>query len=125
MIGARVVAKSPWVGGANLNLNIHPPAADVTVTGPVYEGVAVTLDAGASSDWGSDIDTYAFDCTGDGTYEISQAGATALCTYPDNGVYTAGVKVVDDQGGEGTASTSCDGAQRCPDCGCRQRPDRE
>ena len=64
-IDSRVVATGTWHSGSNVNVDIHPPAAQGSITGPVNEGSPVTIDASASSDWlAGDIDQYAFDCDG-------------------------------------------------------------
>ena len=107
VINGRLVATATWHSGTNVNLDFHPPDAVVTNTGPVNEGTPVTIDASTSLDWGSDISTYAFDCGNDGAYEIGpQPGATAQCTFADNGTYPVGVRLTDLQGGVGTDSTT-------------------
>lgn len=107
-IGGRVVATATWISGTNVNLVFHPPDAALTNNGPVAEGSPVTVDAGGSTDWGTDIASYAFDCDNNGSYEIGpQAGATANCTFGDGpSSRTVGVRVVDAQGGVSTDTTT-------------------
>ena len=105
-IGGRVIMMANWHGGTNVARNIHPPDAAITVTGPATEGSPVTLNASTTTDAGSDIATYQFDCTNDGTYDTSpSATATTECTYTDNGTYTVRVRVIDGQGGVSTDTT--------------------
>ncbi len=121
-IGTRVVAMMPpppspvpvngtwpgWRSGFNTRLDIHPPAPTVTNTGPVNEGSPVTINA-SLLDWIPSIPAaYAFDCDGNGSYEIVlQLSPSASCTFPDGpSSHIVGVQVVDNQGGVGTATTT-------------------
>jgi peptidoglycan/xylan/chitin deacetylase (PgdA/CDA1 family) len=104
--GSRIMATAIWHSGTNTALHLHPPLAALSVAGTPLAGAPVTLDAGASQDAGSDITTYAFDCTHDGTFEITQATPQAACSYATTGNYTAAVKVTDAQGGEDVTTVS-------------------
>lgn len=101
----RVVATGIWHTGKNVIQDIHPPAAQLSSAEEVIEGSPLTVDASATTDWlASDTLTYGFDCNNDGTYDAPQTEATGTCTFSDNGSYTFGVRVIDQQGGESTAS---------------------
>ena len=71
------------------------------------QGVPVTMNGGGSSDSDGTISNYAWDCDGNGSYE-SNAGSsnTSSCTFPDDGTYTVGLQVTDDDGGVATATAS-------------------
>ena len=106
-IGDHVVMEATWAEG-NHYRPIHPPTAVLQTDSSVNEGSPLTLDASASTDAGTDIATYAFDCNGDGVFEIGPGTATtATCTF-SNGLssHTLGVRVVDGQGGVSTKTAS-------------------
>jgi hypothetical protein len=105
-LNGKVMATAIWHSGTNTALHLHPPLAALSVAGTPLAGAPVTLDAGASQDAGSDITTYAFDCTHDGTFEITQATPQAACSYATTGSYTAGVRVTDAQGGQDSTTVS-------------------
>ncbi len=74
-------------------------ALPVAAAGGPYsgsEGSPILLD-GSGSTPAATITHYLWDCTDDGTFD-SGAAATANCTYPDNGAYTALLQVVDSMG---------------------------
>jgi len=58
------------------------------------QGVAVTIDASASSDAEGAV-SYDYDCDTDGTVDFANAGQTQACLYPDVGNYTVTVTVTD------------------------------
>ncbi len=78
------------------------PTADLGGPYTGDEGVAVTLDASGSSDPGGALVSYAFDCDGDGTYEVTSGSSSTACTYANEGVFTAGLQVTDDDGATDT-----------------------
>lgn len=88
--------------------NAAPTIATVTNDGPKPEGSTFTVAVSASDPGGAgDPLAYAFDCDGDGTYEVGpQAGASAACQFADDGSYPVGVKVADDDGGVATGTTT-------------------
>ena len=104
IIGGRVVAMATWLTGANTELNIHPPKSDAggPYVGNLDDG-SVTL-AGSGTDWGADIASYHWDFDDDDDYD------DASVQNPDfpltsTGTYPVGLKVLDAQDGEGTASS--------------------
>jgi PKD repeat protein len=68
------------------------------------EGVPITLTATAV-DVPADVLTYSWDLDGDGEYDDA-TGATVDYTFPDNGTYTVGVSVTDDDGGSATGTAT-------------------
>ena len=67
------------------------------------EGSAVTLSDGGSSDSDGSIVSYDWDCTDDGTYDGSGASYSG-CVYPNEGSYTARLRVTDDDGSQHSAT---------------------
>ncbi len=85
--------------------NVAPTAGASASPNPVNEGSATTI-TGSQTDPGADTFTYSFDWDNDGNYEIvDQQANNAQYTWNDNGVYTVGVRVRDDDGGVGTTTT--------------------
>ncbi len=74
------------------------PIAEANGPYTANEGVATTISASGSVGLFGSITDYAFDCTSDGTYDSSGTSASASCTYPDNGTYTATVRVTNSTG---------------------------
>jgi PKD repeat protein len=75
-----------------------PPNA---VAGGPYSGVeggTVPLGGGGSNDPDGTIALYEWDCTDDGTYDTSQAGAGGTCAYAQDGTFTARLRVTDNGG---------------------------
>ncbi len=88
-----------------VTVNNVPPTASATNDGPKDEGTSVTVTA-SQVDPGVDTFTYSFDWNNDGIYEIvDQTSPSAQYTFMDNGIYNVGVRVRDDDGGIGTATT--------------------
>ncbi|NPV42288.1 MAG: hypothetical protein HPY72_13235 [Anaerolineae bacterium] len=103
-IGSRVVATGSWSEGSNEKLDFHPPEA---LPGGPYSGEvnsAISLN-GAADDEGGDAETYEWDLDNDGEYDDA-SGQNPSHTWTSTGVKTIGLKVTDEQGGEGTASTT-------------------
>ncbi|MCL1588448.1 MAG: PKD domain-containing protein, partial [Actinomycetia bacterium] len=71
------------------------PTADAGGPYSGDEGEAVALDgSGSTDDLG--IALYEWDCTNDGSIDVSSASPTGnTCTYPDNGSYTLRLRVTD------------------------------
>jgi len=90
---------------ATVTVNNVAPTASASNDGPVAEGSPVTVTA-SQSDPGDDTFTYSFDWTNDSTWDIvDQMGVTATHVYADDGDYTVGVRVRDDDGGVGLTTT--------------------
>ena len=104
LIGTRIVATAVWHSGTNVELDLHPPKAITggTYTGAVGQAVSLT---GSAADAGADISTYAWDLDNDGAYDDASSASTSY-TWTSTGSKTIGLKVVDAQGGVGTASTT-------------------
>lgn len=86
----------------NVN-NVAPTATFAASAGPIGEGQNVTLSFSqqydpSGADTVADF-TYAFDCENDGTFEVTgdMTGAY-VCTYLDNGTYTAFGRIQDKDG---------------------------
>ncbi|MFC1718911.1 PKD domain-containing protein, partial [Candidatus Poribacteria bacterium] len=82
------------------------PTASVSNVGPQGEGTAVTVTASQTDPGTGDTFTYSFDWESDGTYDIvEQSEPSSSYTWYGNGSYTVTVRVKDNDGGEGTATT--------------------
>jgi hypothetical protein len=102
-IGGRTMATGVWHSGTNVRLDFHPPQA---VPGGPYNGAAgapINF-AGSANDWGTDATTYDWDWDNNGTYDAT--GQNISHTWPDIGSYTIGLRVIDERGGMGTATTT-------------------
>jgi VCBS repeat-containing protein len=88
-----------------------PPTANAGGSYSGNEGSPINLDGSGSNDLDGSIATYEWDCTDDGSYDISSADPTGnVCTYPDDGLYTVRLRVTDNQGATdtGTATVTVD-----------------
>lgn len=86
--------------------NLAPTISEVSNSGPVGEGSPATISVTASDPGTDDSLLYAFDCDGDGSYEIGpQAANSAECAYDDDGIFTVNVEVTDGDGGVDSGST--------------------
>ncbi|MFM7203288.1 MAG: PKD domain-containing protein, partial [Myxococcota bacterium] len=90
--------------GGLLNF-VSPPLAEANGPYATSEGGAVTLTAAGSQGINASIAGYAWDCLGDGVYELSSTSPTASCTYLKHGTWTAGLRVTDSAGRVGTDTT--------------------
>lgn len=85
-------------------LNVAPTAIFTNTTGAIVQGETATLAFSNQFDPGVD-DTvagflYSYDCTDDGTFELTDASATSfVCDYPDSGTFTARGRIKDKDGG--------------------------
>ena len=102
-----------FVAGTTVSISNDPPVA---VAGGPYAGdeaASIALDASGSSDAGSgSIVLYEWDCTNNGSYDVT--GVTATCTYADDGAYTVGLRVTDDDGATDTDTASVTVANVAP-----------
>ncbi len=87
--------------------NVSPVITNVSNNGPVNEGSPATITVTATDPAGvNDPLTYSFDCDNNGSYEIGpQAANNAQCLFADNGSFTVGVEVSDDDSGTTSGST--------------------
>ena len=68
--------------------------ASASVSSSVAEGSPIAVSAAASTALLGSIASYSYDCTNDGTFEATATAASSYnCTYPDEGSYTARVRV--------------------------------
>lgn len=88
--------------------NVAPSIQTVNNSGPIDEGSSATVTVDASDPAGAaDPLTYAFDCDGDGSYEVTpQAGNSTTCEFADDGSFTVNVQVSDDDEGQAISSTT-------------------
>ena len=76
-----------------------PPTADAGGPYTVNQGLALSLDGSGSSAGTGSIALYEWDCTNNGSYDVSSTSAVAsTCTYPDDGAYTVGLRVTNSGG---------------------------
>ena len=84
-----------------------PPVAHAGGPYSVAEGTALALNGSGTTDPDGDITTYEWDCTNDGSYDVSSSTPTgSTCTYSDNGSYTIGLRVTDALGYQDTATST-------------------
>ena len=78
------------------------PTVTATNDAPKPEGESIAIAVIQTDPGTSDTFTYSFDWGNDGTYEImNQSSPSASHTWEDNGPYTVGIMVQDDDGGIG------------------------
>ena len=88
-------------------INVAPSIDGISDDGPVDEGSPVTITVTATDPGGvNDPLTYSFDCDNDTTYETAGTNNTGQCTFNDNGTFTVGVQVSDDDSGTATDTTT-------------------
>ena len=84
-----------------------PPTADAGGPYSVAEGSNLTMNGGGSSDPDGSIVNYEWDCTNNGSYDVSSSSPTgATCSYSDNGTWTIGLRVTDNGGMTDTDTAS-------------------
>ncbi len=95
--------------GFDMGYDETTAVAPTAVAGGPYQGVEgspVALDGSASSDNGP-ISSFAWDCTNDGSFEVTQPDATgATCFYPDDGAFVLRLRVTDGDGETATTTTT-------------------
>ena len=106
MIGLRVTDDDGEAGAASTTVNVINIAPTVTANGPYsgFEGSAIAL-LGSATDPGDDTLTYQWELDEDGLYDDA-TGPSADWTWFDDGVFAIGLRVVDDDGGAGTYSST-------------------
>jgi PKD repeat protein len=88
---------------ASVTVNNVSPAAEAGGPYSGDEGSAITLN-GSATDPGSDTMTYAWDLDNNGSYETP--GQNVSNAWAQNGTYTVGLRVTDDDGGVGIDTAS-------------------
>jgi hypothetical protein len=81
------------------------PTADAGGPYSGDEGASIALSAAGSFDTDGFIVSYEWDLDNDGSYDDA-TGVAASVTFPDDGVFTVGVKVTDNDGGSATGSVT-------------------
>ena len=91
-------------GQANVN-----PTASISVNGSaaVTEGSSFSLDGSGSTDSDGTIASYEWDLDNDGAFDDA-TGVSVNHTFADNGTYTVGLRVTDDQGGINSTTVNVD-----------------
>jgi PKD repeat protein len=89
--GATLMANAlTWVAGGGA------PEAEAGGPYTIDEGSSPVLDGSGSTDPNADIDTYEWDCTDDGVYDVSTTSSTTTgCTYGDQMTHTVRLRVTD------------------------------
>ncbi|HXF51919.1 MAG TPA: PKD domain-containing protein [Dehalococcoidia bacterium] len=90
-----------------------PPTADAGGPYSGSEGSPIPLDGSGSSDPDGVIVSYEWDLDNDGQYDDA-SGVNVTVTFPDNGTYTVGLKVTDDDGATDTDSATVEVANVAP-----------
>jgi FOG: PKD repeat len=89
------------------------PSASFSSDAPVLTDNDLGLDASSSGDPDGNIDSYSWDTNGDGTYGDA-TGASPSVSKGDDGTYSIGLKVTDDDGATDTSSQSLTVENRNP-----------
>ncbi len=84
----------------------NPPVANPGGPYSAIEGQAITLDGSGSTDSDGTVDLYEWDINNDGTYEYSSSSPTQNHTYAQQGTYTIKLRVTDNLGATGVATTT-------------------
>ena len=94
---------------ANATITITNQAPIAEAGGPYTggQGTPVPVFAFGSTDPDGTIVQYAWDCDGNGTYEVTTTAQTGTtCTFATVGTYTIGLRVTDSDGATGTDTAS-------------------
>jgi len=84
--------------------NVSPTASFSVSSQTIIRGQSATLSFSNQYD-PSSVDTqagfiYSYDCTNDGTFELTDSSSTSfVCSYPNSGVYTVNGRIKDKDGG--------------------------
>jgi PKD repeat protein len=96
------VLNVPLVG---IGLN-NPPTSNPGGPYSGIEGQAITLNGNSSTDSDGSIVLYEWDINNDGSYEYSSSSPTQNHAYAQQGTYTIKLRVTDNLGATGTATTT-------------------
>jgi PKD repeat protein len=102
------VSDGRGVGQGSLTVTVNNVVPSAAVGGPYdgVEGSAISFN-GSGSDPGADELTFEWDFDYDGaTFDIDGTGASPQHTYAQDGSYTVGLRVIDDDGGASAVSTA-------------------
>ncbi|MET0558381.1 MAG: PKD domain-containing protein [Solirubrobacterales bacterium] len=117
-IGLRVTDNLGATATSSKSLTVQnrAPVASFTATpNPVPTGTAVSFDASASSDPDGTVSKYEWDLDGNGSYETNTgATATTSKTYATASTPTIRLRVTDNAGAQGTATTVLTVQNRLP-----------
>jgi len=87
--------------------NNTPPVAEANGPYSGTKGVGVSVSGVGSNDPDGNITNYAWDCDGNGTFEVSTAAVGATCgPFTLGGSYAVTLRVTDDQGATDTDTTT-------------------
>ena len=89
------------------------PTADAGGPYGGNEGLPIAVDGGGSTD-DNGITTYEWDCTNDGSFELSSNSPANSCTYPDDGNFTVALRVTDTIGQKDTDTAAVTVANVAP-----------
>ncbi len=87
-------------------VNNTPPVADPNGPYTGIEGQTITLDGSGSTDSDGSIPLYEWDIDNDGTFDYISSSPTQSHTYAQQGTYTINLRVTDDLGATGEATTT-------------------
>lgn len=90
-----------------------PPTADAGGPYSGQEGAPISLDGSGSYDPDGFIVSYEWDVDNDGDYDDA-TGVAPSVTFPDNGLYTVGLRVTDNEGATGTDTATVTVANVAP-----------
>ncbi len=101
--------------GGPFSMN-QTPKADIEVSkSTVKTGESITFDASGSKDADGRIKKYEWDFNGDGQWDETTSDDIVAHSYPDNGNFTAKLRVKDDAGGTSQAKCKICVLNRAPD----------
>ncbi len=105
--GSTIASTGVWTdfGSNGTNGDFVTNQSPVAQANGPYSGIqgqGVTLSAAGSSDPDGTLTSYEWDCTDNGSYDVVSVSTSAVCTYPDDGTYTARLRVTDDDGAQAT-----------------------
>jgi len=85
----------------------NPPNAEANGPYSGSKGAGIAVTGAGSSDSDGSITNYAWDCDGNGSFEVSTSSVNATCgPFSLGGTYTAVLRVTDDQGSVDTDTAS-------------------